>query len=240
MAKQREAKLVGTIGNVIFYNWEGEYCMRVKPGNVRRTEASVSSGLNFGKASRISRQIRTLIDEINPSKSNIQAYRFNGAINKFISWKEKKDAAFIAMPEKLPFIYGFQFNEQADLTSITAIQTSIKSTDPGFTEINLLPIFPSRSLQAPANTNSIFLKMMLIGINLEKAETELLGKAVLEIPYSNETFQPPVISIPASPNPGDLLIMVMAVQYMVSKNGEVELLNDKKKLPCGVVWTGYA
>jgi hypothetical protein len=240
MAKQREAKLVGTIGNVIFYNWEGEYCMRVKPGNVRRTEASVNSGLNFGKASRISRQVRTLIDEINPSKSNIQAYRFNGAINKFISWKEKKDAAFIAMPKKLPFIYGFQFNEQADLSSITAVQPSIKSSDPGLTEISLLPFTPSRSLQAPAHTKSIFLKMMLIGISLEKAETDLLGKAVLEIPYSNETYQPPVISIPASPKPGDLLIMVMAVKYMVSKNGEIELLNDKKKLPCGVVWAGYA
>jgi hypothetical protein len=119
MAKQRDAKLVGTIGNVIFYNRAGEYCMRAKPGNVRRTEATVSRGLNFGRASRISRQIRTLIDEINPSKSNIQAYQFNGAINKFISWKEKKDAAFITMPKKLPFIYGFQFNDQADLSSIT-------------------------------------------------------------------------------------------------------------------------
>jgi hypothetical protein len=32
-------------------------------------------------------------------------------------------------------------------------------------------------------------------------------------------------------------MMVMAAQYQVNRNGYIELLNDKKKLPCGVVWT---
>jgi hypothetical protein len=74
MARQRDAKLIGTVGNVIFYNHMGEYCMRAKPVSVRRTEASVNSGLNFGRASKISKQIRIIIDQINPSKSNVQAY----------------------------------------------------------------------------------------------------------------------------------------------------------------------
>ena len=176
MARQRDAKLVGTFGNVIFYNREGQYCMRAKPVSVRRTEASVNSGLNFGKASKISRQIRNFIDEINPSKSNVQAYRLNGALQKFISWKEKKDAASIKMPEKLPFISGFQFNDQSDLSSITAIRPSVKSTDPGVIEISLPPLIPTQSLQAPTNTNSILLKMILMSVNLDKAETKLLGK----------------------------------------------------------------
>jgi hypothetical protein len=74
MARQRNAKLIGTVGNVIFYTHMGEYCMRAKPVSVRRTEASVNSGLNFGRASKISKQIRIIIDQINPSKSNVQAY----------------------------------------------------------------------------------------------------------------------------------------------------------------------
>jgi hypothetical protein len=55
MAKQRDSKLVGTIGNLIFYNHLGDYRMRTKPDSVRRSSASVNSGLNFGKASKISR-----------------------------------------------------------------------------------------------------------------------------------------------------------------------------------------
>ncbi len=54
----------------------------------------------------------------------------------------------------------------------------------------------------------------------------------IEIPYSNETIQPPILSIPASAKPGNLTIMVMAVQYMLNKNGDVKMLRDKKKLPC--------
>ncbi len=60
MARQRDSKLVGTIGNLIFYNHRGDYRMRTKPDSVKRTAATVHSGLNFGKASKISLQIRKL------------------------------------------------------------------------------------------------------------------------------------------------------------------------------------
>ena len=239
MGRQRDSKLVCTIGNLIFYNRLGEYCIRTKPVDVKRTRASIHSGFNFGKASRIGRQIRNLIGPINQSKSDsLTINRLNGAINKFISWKEKKDAASVTMPKKLPFIYGFQFNDQADLTSIIAIKVSIKSSEPGLIEISLDSFIPSRALHAPANTNRILFKMILLDTNLKDAETHLLGKTEIEIPYSSEPFQPPVISLQACAKPGDLIMMVMSVQYLVNKNGDVELLNDKKKLPCGVVWTG--
>ncbi len=34
------------------------------------------------------------------------------------------------------------------------------------------------------------------------------------------------------------MLMVLAVQYMVNKKNGIEMLNDFKKLPCGVVWAG--
>jgi hypothetical protein len=238
MGRQRDSKLVGTFGNVIFYNFRGEYCMRTKPVSVKRTRASVSSGLNFGKASKISAQIRKVVAPINPAQSDMRVlYRLTAALNKFITWKEKKDAASIKMPDKLPFISGFQFNDQADLSSIFAIRPSVKSPYQGLTEISFTPLVPSQSLQAPSNTNSILFKMILLGVSLDNAETDTPGKAEIEIPYSDEPFQPPVISIPATSKPEALVILVMAVQYMVYKNSEVELLNDKRKMPCGIVWT---
>src|ERR1700682_5310333 len=92
MARQRDSKLVGTIGNLIFYNYHGDYRMRTKPVSVRRTKASVKSGFNFSKASKMSRQIRELITSINPCKSdNRVMYRLTGALNKLINWKDKQD-----------------------------------------------------------------------------------------------------------------------------------------------------
>ncbi len=240
MARQRDSKLVGTVANLIFYNRLGEYCMRTKPVDVRRTYASIHSGFNFGKASRTGKQIRNLVGLIYPYKSDsLLINRLNGAINKFISWKEKMDAASRTMPKKLPYIYGFQFNSKADLAIFSAIQPSLKLKEPELVEISLTPLIPSQSLRAPVNTSRIIFKIELIGMNLNKAETELMGKSEIEIPYSGETFYPQDILIPASEKPGNLIIMVIAVQYMVNKNGDIEMLNDKKKLPCGIVWAGY-
>lgn len=211
--------------------------MRTKPVSVRRTEASVNSGLNFGKASKISAQIRKAVAPINPASSDLRVlYRLTAAVNKFIAWKEKKDTASIKMPEKLPYISGFQFNDQADLSSMGAIRPTVKSTDQGVIEISLPPLIPTQSLQAPINTKSILFRIILIAVNLYRAETEIIGNGKIEVLYSNGLFKPPVISITNSPKPGDLVIVVMAIQYMVSKNGEDVLLNDNKKMPCGVVW----
>jgi hypothetical protein len=240
MGRQRDSKLVGTASNLIFYNFRGEYCIRTKPVSVRRNESSVHSGLNFGKASKICRQIRNLVAPINPAKSdNRVMYKLTGALNQFISWKEKKDKASVKMSDKLPFIYGFQFNDQADLTSIHSIKASVKLTEQGMTEISLAPFISSKSLHAPTNTIRIVFKMMLLCIHLKDAKTELLGKSEIEIPYSDETFQPPVISMPSLTKSSDLVILVMEVQYMVYKNGNAELLNDKRKMPCGVAWAVF-
>lgn len=237
MARQRDSKLVGTFGNVIFYNRQGEYCMRTKPTVVKRTKSTEHSGLNFGKASRICRQIRHLVTPINPVKDDQHLmYRLTGALNKFIAWKEKMERMSHIMPKKLPFIYGFQFNDQSDLSSIRAIQPLVKLTDPGTTEINFAPFIPSQSLHAPSVTNTILVKMILVRSNLGKAEVDLLGKSELEIPFTTDLFQSPVIHITGEINPGDLAMLVMSVQYMLNRNGDPEILRDKKKLPCGIVW----
>ena len=239
LARQHDSKLVGTVGNLIFYNFRGEYYMRAKPVSVKRTKASVNSGFNFGKASKIGKQVRGIIQQINPSKSDQRMiYRVTGVLNKWLRWMENQDASSPNLQKGLPFIKGFQFNDQADLTSISAIQVSVKSTESGMLEISLAPFIPSQSLHAPYNTYHILFKMILTGTDLATIETETLGTAEIQIPYISETFQPPVVFIPAAAKPGHLIIMVMAVQYMVNKNDGIEMLHDKKKLHCGVAWAG--
>ncbi len=159
MAKQRDSKLVGTFGNVIFYNRLGEYCMRTKPTDVERTISSVHSGLNFGKASRICRQVRMLVTQINPVRSDQHLmYRLTGALNKFITWKEKMERMSHTMPKKLPFIYGFQFNTEADLSSISAIQPIVKSSGPGVIEMNFAPLSPNKPFVFHLKRKTYYLK----------------------------------------------------------------------------------
>jgi hypothetical protein len=45
--------------------------------------------------------------------------------------------------------------------------------------------------------------------------------------------------MPGVPKPGDLKILIMAVQYIVNNKKREELLSNKKKMPCGVVWADW-
>ncbi len=239
MARQCDSKLTGTVNNLIFYKFRGGYYMRTKPVSVKRSRASVHSGLNFGKASKISKQIRNQIVTINPSKSGSRTmYRFTGALNKYIGWQEKQDPASPVRRNGLPFIQGFQFNEQADLSSIMAIRVSISSSESGLMEIRFAPFVPGEALQAPFNTDHILLKWIITSTGLADVKTEKLAMGEMRIPYVHELFQPPVISIPVIAKPENMMLMVLAVQYMVNKKNGIELLGDVKKLPCGVIWAG--
>jgi hypothetical protein len=239
MGRQRGVKMVGTIGNVIFYNYLGEYCMRTKPASVKRTESSIHAGLNFGKACRIAKQVRSQLATINPSKSDIRMiYRFNGVLNKFITWKEKIDKADLKVPRVLPYIQDFQFNEEGDLSSMRSIKAIMNPAGSDERALEFAPFTPDRDLFAPGQTDHIFFKSKLIRINLADTETNLLAESETEIHYSDTIFQPAAIRIPDSLKPGDLVILILAIQYMVNRKGEIELLEDKKKMPCGILWAG--
>ena len=67
-----------------------------------------------------------------------------------------------------------------------------------------------------------------------------LGEAEIKIPYNDRN-----ISASGYTNSRHIKIRrididwCMAVQYMVNRKDEVEMLTDLKKLPCGVVWSGW-
>ena len=105
-------------------------------------------------------------------------------------------------------------------------------------EIRFAPFVPGEALHAPFNTDHILLKWIILSSNLESVETEKLASGEVRIPYVHELFKPPVISISSSTNPDRMVLMVGVVQYMVNRKNDIQLLNDLKKLPCGVVWAG--
>ncbi len=130
-----------------------------------------------------------LIAHIKPQNSDEPlSSRFTGAVNKFISWKEKQDPAVLSRQNELPFIQGFQFNSQSDLASISAIQVSLNSTEPGKMEIHFKPFVPSEALHAPFNTNHILFKMVLTETDLGDVETGKLGEAEIKIPYNDRNI----------------------------------------------------
>ncbi|HTB25843.1 MAG TPA: hypothetical protein VK711_10740 [Puia sp.] len=235
MAKLDKNTRKGKLGEFIYYNWKGKQCIRSKPRQFERTEASVKSGLNFGKASRIGSELRDLIKSINPGKNDNQVtYRLTGALNKFISWKEKQIAVPVEMFNDLPYLKDFQFNDQADMSNMTFLKVSAKITKPGNIEISLPSFKTKKSAPYRIYSNQIKCKLILVGIDLDKDETEEYGNAVIETPYKEEIFDLPVVTMRTAAEPGKLMILVMALQYFRSVNDESDMLTDRKQLPCGI------
>jgi len=235
MAKLDKNTRKGTLGEFIYYNWKGKQCIRAKPVKFERTDASVKSGFNFGKASRMGRKIRDVIKSINPSKKDLQVtYRFTGALNKFINWREKQIAVPLDISGGLPYLKDFQFNDQADIRNMPFLKVSAKITAPGIIEISLPSLRTKEIIPYYIYANQFKCKMILAGIDLDTDEAEEYGKAVIEIPTNVEKFDLPVQTMRTAKEPGKLMILVLALQHFTSKNDESEMSADKKKLPCGI------
>ena len=240
MGRQIDSKLVGTIRNLIFYNHQGDYRMHLKPESVRRSPASVRSGLNFGKASKLSRSVRSQIAPINPSSNDSHsANLFTGALSKFINWQEKQGALPPALQKELPFISGFQFNVEANLSSIHAVRVSVNTAESGSLEFRFAPFVPTEALHASFYTDHIVFKIIMIAVNLSDLTSEKLSTTEYKIPCTSETFKPSVILLPVEKVSGKLTMMVIAVQYMVKRKNVTQVITDMKKQPCGVVWAGW-
>jgi hypothetical protein len=243
MAKKSNNNLQGNLANVIHYEWKGKQCVRAMPRKFKRTEASVKSGFNFGKASRLSREIRQLISYINPCKDdNTVMFRFTGVLNQFISWKTKHSPVPDGTLNDLPFISDFQFNDQCDLSNTPALKVFAKITSPGILEVSLPSFSPHQILGVRFFAYQALCKMILTVSNLDTGVSEIYDTATIEIPIQDEIFQPPLLSMRTSSGKNELVILVMALQYATGLAGgsampaEKEMLTDKKKLPCGIAW----
>jgi len=235
MAKLDNNTRKGRLGEFIYYNWKGKQCIRAKPRKFKRTEASIRSSLNFGKASTINRQIREFVDPINPSEDDVQVmFKFTGALNKFISWKEKQIEVPVDLSSGLPFLKDFQFNNQADLSNMTFVKVSSKITASGNLEISLPYLLAKESVPYFTLANQIMCKMVLTGTDLDKVETEQYGNAAIDIMLKNEILHPPIFTMRTATEPGKLMILVMALQYFVGPYDGTKMLTDKNKLPCGI------
>jgi hypothetical protein len=238
MATQENTRLEGSIGNIIFYKFRGGYYMRSKPVNVTRNDASVKSAQNFGKASRICRQIREMIEPINPAASDKRAiYRFTGALNKMINWKEKNKLGITRLLGILPLITGFQFNDQADIP--LAIKPVVTFPASGRMEIQLMPFVSADGLYAPYNTEHIIFKIVITTTNMSELKTTRTDIPEIKIPYNHETFSPESISLPVITDQDSLILIVLTIEYFVNTKEGTGILNSVKNMPCGIIWSDW-
>lgn len=236
MGEQGNIRIRGTIENIIYYSLNGKFYMRTKPASVNRTAASVKSGLNFGKACRVGRQLRLLVAPINPCNGDKKLmFRLTGALNRFIHCLS--GATKTRRSTGLGFLRDFQFNDQAIVQSILSFSIRPNSKDSGSPGLTISPFIPGSSLLAPKKTTQILCRTVITCTNLEQVSTKLLGKSEFIIPYQMELYEPPAFLFTAFTQPDDLILLIMSLEFQSLRNGEMQTDARLRYRPCGIVWT---
>ncbi len=240
MGSQKNIILRGRFDNVVYYALRGKGYMRSTPEFVNRTDASIASGFDFGKASKTCKTLRTLLAPINPCKTDKRVmHRLTGAINQFVCWMNKTVVVTNTTLNQLPYINGFQFNEQSNLSDIAIIKPKVELVAKDLLQLNLGNFVPKMRIPASSNIISIRCNIMLAGSRFNDAAITCHAAAEINIPYTDNDFHSPTISLPVRIEEGSLAIIAIALQFIVLKNGEPAILNDIKKQPCGIVWSRW-
>ena len=237
LGKQKNIAIRGTVGNTIYYSLHGEHYQRSKPTRVNRTAASVRSGLDFGKASRICRQVRELVAPLNPCNGDKELmFRLTGALNRFIHYQSGANQKETNRLTGLAYLRDFQFNDQAIVAGLRNFSIPANSNDSGSHGLTIPPFIPRSSIPAPEKTEQILCSILVTCSNLDQTSTKLLGKSEFIIPWQKELYQPPALLFTDSPEPDDLILMIVSLEFQSLHNGEMQRDERLRYRPCGIVW----
>jgi hypothetical protein len=94
---------------------------------------------------------------------------------------------------------------------------------------------PAKDIAAPAYTKTATLKLRAATCSL-LSDNSLLGTAKeLNIVYNDTLLHAHKIELPLTVEPGNITVVMMAIEYTVLKNGIEHVVKDKRWMPAAVV-----
>lgn len=234
MAKQRNIRFKGTIGNIIYYESGGEWYMRNKPPKVKQTRASRASAGKFGTANHLSGSLRDSLEPLLPDPCNRRMmWRFTDALYHWLlrypSLKSIPPAA------ALPFVSGFQLNEHTSIGQRWKIPVSVQQPGNNRIQVKLPAFIPVKSIRAPADTVAVTCIIMAAGSRFDGTPTGNCT-AVLEIPYTGQPLPEQSVILKLPTPRGTVMATVMALRYRL-KSGRYS--SRASYLPASVIDARY-
>jgi hypothetical protein len=232
MARQKKIILSGRVSNIIFYEFRGIACARTRPARVRQTKATKSSAKQFGKAVRMSRVLRSGLDFILPDpRDKSMMYRLNNALLQWLLQTKPGSK----LTTDLPFISGFEFNEESLLTSRLKLSLTIGWTTRGKIIVDLPEFVPVRDIAAPAYTKRVHLKIAVTGCSVDDLTAVPRSETtIVDMEYNDKPIAAKRIGLPFTVRAGEIAIVAVGLNYEAAKKGIVQLVNDKRWLPVGI------
>ncbi|HVY74412.1 MAG TPA: hypothetical protein VG890_06250 [Puia sp.] len=239
MGSQKGVIVRATVGNVIYYALDGKGVMRSKPNRIRQTSATVKTGQEFGKASRLGKHIRSIVKPINPCRDDRKVmFRLTGTLNLLVHRRDENPASPEKNQSALAYLDHFQFNKDGAYSCLERIEMEPKLLDNRRSGLQFSSFIPSRIFgSVPSDTTKIYLRVQVIAAEPDRCTAHLLGEADWQIPFGEEPFSPEDLDFKTSAEPGNLLLTVAAAEYERNRNGNMVIDPRLNFRPCGVIRT---
>jgi hypothetical protein len=235
LGKQKNIRISGKRGKVIYYVVNGEGRTRSMPKKVRRTKSTKKSARHFGKAVRLSAAIRNGLASLLPElKGRAIVNGTNNACNRWMH--APKDGHSIPEGE-LPYLYQLQFNAKIALMERFKSPLQVDWATPGIATLILPPINPVQNISAPAGTAMVHLRVAITGCTIKDWMQTDSFSASMDIPYTDAPVPAHSFQLPYATTPGGIFLVAVALTYTVLKDGKSRRLQQQPWMPAGVVST---
>jgi len=237
MAKQGAIRLNLTLENLIYYSRLGGWYVRSKPENIKQTTATKQAGNNFGKANKTESNLRnTLLSIIPNSKDKTMQRRFAKAVYQWLN----KDPLNTNLPvDKLPFITGYEYNENSCLKESLRLPISVSRTPLGKLDLHIPAFRPTQAITAPPNTQMIVCNVMAAACDMQNGAATAKYNTRIVIPYVNASISDRDYLLDIDTAPGCLTVVAISLEYHTVVDGIENVITNLRWMPAGIVEAMY-
>ena len=238
MAKTTDIGLSGSLGNLIFYKNRGKQCSRTRPAHVKLSKESKKSARLFGIASAMSATIRRQLVALLPKEKDLTImYRLNAVI---LEWLRTGLPEGDSLVTRLPFIGLYPFIDKNPAWGKMWVRPVIHWEQPGAVTLALPSFVPTNQIAAPRNTESVRLEIMALCCRAGNPCTAGSKYATFaDIPYTSAEQEARNISLPLTPQPGEIALIVLGLKYTVETEGNRVVVANKEWQPIDIIGAAY-
>lgn len=235
---KHKLRLTGRIGRIIYYESRGTLCSRAMPVKVRQTKATKDRAKEFGKAVRMSAQLRSgLVDVLHDAKARPGMYSLNYALQCWLNEYKPGEAKFST---ELPFIDKLEFSDKCTLAGRLKRKIAVDWTNPGKIILSIPELLPFEHIRCPAGTEMVHWKVG--AVSCSNSDLPVIQEQVVtgfEMEYNRKTVPARQITLDLPIGSGELVIVVVALKFSFMKRRLRIFRTESNWLPEGIVGSCY-
>jgi hypothetical protein len=230
MSIQLSSYLKAVFTNMIFYERPRKTCKKRPPISLEKFHANNTNTGDPIFCNKLSKSIRqSLAPHVSMLHQKSVQQQFTDCLQKWISGK---NPASLNAANNLPYINGFDFNEDSSINERWKVRFKVEPVAENLLQLHIPAFVPWDTIAAPAQTTQIVCSITAASCNILQPVEQGCSHYSFIIPYDNHPLPARVIPLSIPSADGYLCITTMSLQYEL-KNGKT--YSRRAYMPCSVI-----